>query len=275
MKKKRFLLLGLLAIILGLGIYGVLIEPYGVEVRDVWIQDDAFKKVLKGLTVIHISDLHIDKIGKREQTVLKIVEETKPDFLFLTGDYVSWNGDYEPALTFLSSLEAKLGVWAVMGDYDYSCSRKSCLFCHEKGTGNPTHRHSVHFLRNSVEQLRFPEGYLSIAAVDEETNRPFFPEAKLPHSCGNNPTLILAHNPLIFDRLKDDRAVLVLAGDTHGGQIALPSWLWRILGYEKCAKYSQGLFRKGSKKMFVTRGVGTSHFPIRILRRPEVVVLHF
>ena len=67
----------------------------------------------------------------------------------------------------------------------------------------------------------------------------------------------------------------MLAGDTHGGQFALPSWLWNIIGYKKNAAYSQGLFEEGNKRMFVTRGIGTSHIPIRLFRRPEVVVLHF
>lgn len=55
---------------------------------------------------------------------------------FLTGDYVWWEDDYEPALDFLSRLKANTGIWAVMGDYDYSISRKCCLFCHEKESGS-------------------------------------------------------------------------------------------------------------------------------------------
>ena len=67
----------------------------------------------------------------------------------------------------------------------------------------------------------------------------------------------------------------MLAGDTHGGQLPLPAWFWRLVGYEKNARYSQGMFRDGRKRMYVTRGIGTSHLPLRLFRRPEVVVLHF
>ena len=69
----------------------------------------------------------------------------------------------------------------------------------------------------------------------------------------------------------------MLAGDTHGGQIPLPfpSWLLRLIGYEKNASYSQGYFKKGNAKMYVSRGIGTSHIPIRLFRKPEIVVLHF
>jgi predicted MPP superfamily phosphohydrolase len=57
--------------------------------------------------------------------------------------------------------------------------------------------------------------------------------------------------------------------------VPLPGWFWELIGYEKTARYSHGLFREGNKMLYVSRGIGTSHFPIRLLRRPEVVVLHF
>ncbi len=256
-------------------IYGAWIEPNLVEVRHLWIQDTKIKKVLKNKIAVHISDLHIDKIGKREEKVLKMIDELKPDLIFLTGDYVKWYGDYKPALIFLSRLKAKIGVWAVMGDYDYSCSRKSCLFCHSPDRTKPTNRHNVRFLRNSFERISLPDGYLIIMGIDEGFEQPFDSSEILQFLSKDESNIILSHNPLAFDSLDYYQDVIMLAGDTHGGQIPLPSWLWQLLGYEKNSRYNQGLFREGRKKMYVTRGIGTSHTPIRILRRPELVVLNF
>jgi len=269
----------ILGIVLGVALlilaYGFGIEPCQLEVRHLEIKGAEFKKVLEGKIAVHLSDLHIDKIGGREQKVLKLIDELKPDLIFLTGDYVKWDGDYEPALNFLAKLKAKIGVWAVIGDYDYSVSRKSCLFCHIPGTGKPTKRHNVHFLRNSVEQVNLPNGQLLIAGLDEGFEETFLNGETLQSSIKNAPGIMLSHNPLSFDQLDKDQHVIVLAGDTHGGQIPLPSWVWGLLGYEKNARYNQGYFQDGNKKMYVSRGIGTSHLPIRILRRPEIVVFHF
>jgi len=269
----------ILGIVLGVALlilaYGFGIEPCQLEVRHLEIKGAEFKKVLEGKIAVHLSDLHIDKIGGREQKVLKLIDELKPDLIFLTGDYVKWDGDYEPALNFLAKLKAKIGVWAVIGDYDYSVSRKSCLFCHIPGTGKPTKRHNVHFLRNSVEQVNLPNGQLLIAGLDEGFEETFLNGETLQSSIKNAPGIMLSHNPLSFDQLDKDQHVIVLAGDTHGGQIPLPSWVWGLLGYEKNARYNQGYFQDGKKKMYVSRGIGTSHLPIRILRRPEIVVFHF
>ncbi|MBW1853522.1 MAG: metallophosphoesterase [Deltaproteobacteria bacterium] len=272
--KKQLTFLVLLVTLLMLLIYGIWIEPYQVDVHHLQIKGAGINKVLKDKIAVHLSDLHIIKIGKREKKILKILDDLKPDLIFLTGDYVGWGGDYEPALTFLSSLKAKIGVWAVMGDYDYSSSRKSCLFCHEQGSGKFTERHKVRFLRNEMELDSLPDGYAWLGGSDPGAEFNYITNGGIRFLEEKTPSIILSHSPLIFD-LVFDQDVLILAGDTHGGQIPFPSWLWGILGYEKSALYNQGLFQKGQKKMYVSRGIGTSHLPIRFLRPPELVVLHF
>lgn len=256
-------------IITGICIYGFFFEPYHIEVHEIQMSDSVFGRTLKGKVAVHISDLHMNKIGAREEAVLKIVNKIKPDFLFLTGDYVKWDGDYEPALVFLSKLKAKVGAWAVMGDYDYSNSRKSCLFCHKQGTGEPTNRHYVRFLRNSSEIVRLADGNVQVYGIDNTDSE----EDKRIEM--KNPAIILSHSPLEFEMVDNKSDVLMLSGDTHGGQIPLPAWFWRLTGYDKNARYNHGLFKDGHKTMYVSRGIGTSHIPFRFLERPEIVVIHF
>jgi predicted MPP superfamily phosphohydrolase len=173
---KRWLigcLIGIVTLISVLIIYGVFIEPYRIEIHHVFIHDPHLGRILGKNTLIRLSDLHIENMGKREQKILKILDDLQPDIIFLTGDYVKWNGDYEAALNFLSQLRAGIGIWAVMGDYDYSNSRKSCLFCHEPERGRFTTRHSVRFLRNTSEIVNLQEGAVRIWGVDVKGGRPF------------------------------------------------------------------------------------------------------
>ena len=199
--------------------------------------------------------------------------------MFLTGDYVKWNGDYETALNVLAQFKGDRSVYAVMGDYDYSNSRKSCLFCHEQGSGRPTKRHSVKFLRNSCDEVAIGNDTMMICGVDgRKENEPVSPEVvkQVEAETEGKTAIVLSHSPLVFDLIDSNQDVLVLAGDTHGGQVPLPSWLWKLLGYEKnTTRYEQEWFEEGKKKMYVNRGVGTSHFPIRFMRPPEITVFHF
>jgi hypothetical protein len=256
-------------------LYGLFIEPNRIEISHVEIKADALNHTLKGKTAVHLSDLHINTVGKREKEILRIIDDLKPDLIFLTGDYVKWSGNYEEALSFLSRLEAPMGVWAVMGDYDYSSSRKSCLFCHEQGSGKPTGRHQVRFLKNEIAQSDFLRGAAWLGGVDSDAESDSIAEIPTEFLRDKTPAIILSHNPLLFDALEKNQDILVLAGDTHGGQVPLPSLLWQILGYRKNALYNRGFFQEGMKKMYVSVGIGTSHLPLRFLRTPELVVLHF
>ena len=256
--------------------YGLWIEPFQIDVRHITIRTSKFKHVLKGKTVVHLSDLHIRAIGRREKKVLALMEELDPDLILMTGDYVRWRGDYNPAISFFSNLRANIGVWAVMGDYDYSDTRNSCLFCHNSEIDGNGPEHGVHFLRNRAKRLILPGGDLFIVGVSTVNIRfaPLNGEFGIP-SIKGQPRIILSHSPLLFDVIDERQEVLILAGDTHGGQIALPRWMWRLLDYEKCALYAQGMFQEGKKRMYVSRGIGTSFPHFRLLRPPEVVVFHF
>ena len=230
----------------GFVIYGIWIEPYRIEIHHIWIHDSKLGTILKNRIIVQLSDLHINKIGKREYNVLRILDDIKPDIIFLTGDYVKWRGDYEEALIFLSRLKANIGIWGVLGDYDYSRSRRSCLFCHEPETGKFTQVHQVHFLRNSQELINLPEGAIRVEGIDIEGNEFSPSETGLLVSRIKGPAIMLSHRPISFDDLDENEDIFLLAGDTHGGQIPLPSLVWKIVGYKKNALYSQGLFREGA-----------------------------
>lgn len=262
-------------LIASLILYSSVIEPNEVEIHHVRLQDNRLARVLDGRVIVQLSDLHISYLGDRERKILEILDKLRPDIIFLTGDYVAWDSDYGPALTFLSKLNAKIGIWAVLGDYDYSNSRKSCLFCHEKGSGKPSGRHSVRFLRDNLETINLAGGSFNIAGLDVEESMPENSKIWTELKNSNIPAIVLSHNPLAFDSIRDNRNLLMLAGDTHGGQIPLPAWVFSMAGYRKNVLYNKGLFERDGNRMFVSRGIGTSHLPIRLLRRPEVVVFHF
>jgi len=270
---KHIACISICGLFLAAGLYGFLVEPYAITIRHVSVEDPALRRVLGGYTLVHLSDLHISRIGTRERKALRMIEELQPDIILLTGDYVSWQGDYTPAFDFLSRLKATIGIWAVMGDYDYSATRKSCLFCHEQGSAAPSTRHGVRFLKNHAERVSLPGGELWIAGIDGELGTGSSPE-NVQLLTEHSGTLLLSHEPLVFEAVDDNSSVLILAGDTHGGQIPLPQWAWKKLGYRQ-HKYMRGLYCKARKKMYVTTGIGTSTLPVRFLRPPEIVVFHF
>jgi uncharacterized protein len=280
----------IILLLAALFIYGRLIEPDKIQIQTIHVKSDPINTALKGKKIVHISDLHLSKFGKREIKILETIEHINPDLIFLTGDYIKWQGNINPALKFLSSLKAEYGVFAVMGDYDYSNSRASCLFCHERGKTQFTKQHKVIMLRNSSREITLNDQNIEIAGMDEGYDDSFiFKNSVFEDSVAENNImekhekfednnslkLVLSHSPLAFDQFSDKDNILMFAGDTHGGQVKLPLWLFKILGYKKNVKYNYGLFKNGNKTMYVTRGTGTSHFKFRLFCPPEIAVFEF
>ena len=256
-------------------VYGRYIEPDQIQIKEIRIQNTLFNNGLKGKTIVHLSDLHLSRFGKVETRILNFIDQINPDLIFLTGDYIKWKGDNKPALKFLSKLKAKHGVYAVMGDYDYSDSKNSCLFCHEKGNGNPTKQHHVNMLRNSSQEILINDQVVKIVGIDEGYDDIDELKAVDDIENGKSLELVLSHSPFAFDMFSRKDRILMFAGDTHGGQVKLPVWLFKLLGYEKNVQYNYGLFQKGDKTMYVTRGTGTSHFRFRLFCPPEIAVIRF
>lgn len=259
-------------------LYGFFIEPCKVSVKTVKIKNNALASTFKELKIVQLSDLHIGKNNSISiRRTLEIINELKPDLILLTGDYVEWNGGrqvYDNAIRFLSQLNAPLGTYAVMGDADYSFSRRSCEFCHEEGTAHPPTQHQVKFLRNSQAVIEIGESKLTIIGIESNSNHASNPNV-INNMLTNGPTIVLSHFSSVYDYVNGKEDVLVLSGDTHGGQIYLPEFIWKLIKRKPDTKHKYGLYHDENKALYVTSGIGTSDIPFRLGVPPEVVLFEF
>ena len=257
-------------------LYGFFIEPCQVRLKTVEVHNKALASTLKELKIVLLSDLHIgNNWSTLVKRTLKILNKLNPDLIFLTGDYVDWKGKnqaYDNAITFLSHLSAPLGVYAVMGDSGYHFSRKSCEFCHKSGSALPTTRHQVKFLRNTEVNIDFKANNFSIIGIDskDKSNLNFINNMRT-----DKPAIVLSHFSSVYNSINKEEDILVLSGDTHGGQIYLPGIIWKIIGRKPDPAHMYGLFQDRNKSLYVTSGIGTSDIPFRLGMPPEVVLFEF
>lgn len=258
--------------------YATRIEPGRLACTKIPIGSGRLARTLPGCTIAVLSDLHF---GASEEPAadkaLLLLREIRPDLILLAGDYVAWGsrGDaYERALDFLAKLEAPLGVYGVLGDADRTYSRRSCEFCHQAGSGAPTKRHRVAFLKNESRVIAVPGGALRIVGLEPGFPRPAAPRLRALLA-GDLPTILISHSSIVYRDIDPDKDVLTVSGDTHGGQVWLPRWLWRLARFKPDPEHPNGYFHDGRKSLVVSRGIGTSHVRLRLGARPEVVILEF
>lgn len=259
-------------------VYATAVEPRRITVTKVALPEGKMAAVLAGSTLALISDLHFGASEEPDgEAILGIVRQLKPDLILLAGDYVKWGANdqaYERALDFLGRLRAPLGVVAVLGDADYTLSRKSCEFCHVPGGGAPTKRHGVVLLRDSETAITTARGSVRIVGLDvgSRAAKDYRVRQLLQ---GEGPLLVLSHSSGVTGDIDAGREALILSGDTHGGQMWLPEWVWRLGRFKPDPAHPSGLYRDGKKVLYVTRGVGTSHVRFRLGAPPEIVLFEF
>lgn len=70
------------------------------------------------LTLVHISDLHCDPKVRNEESLAKIINPLQPDVIIFTGDAINSPAALELFQKTLKGLKAKIGKFAVRGNFD-------------------------------------------------------------------------------------------------------------------------------------------------------------
>lgn len=263
MHTRRLLLLFLLGALALVAIvtYATAIEPNRLRLTEINLSFANLPVEADGLLIAHISDLHMNRVGPRERRILRILEENPPDIVAITGDQIS-NIDHKDAcLELLGDLHARLGIWAVQGNWEHYTGWIG------EGSREDLKAVNVTLLINEAEELK--ETGIWIAGTDDPSLEKDSLTQTLEGTKGF--VVLLAHSPAIMKRVSG-AVDLVLAGHTHGGQVRLPligaPWGTRIGG-----GYDYGLYEENETVMYVTRGVGMAHLPIRFLCPPEMVYI--
>lgn len=220
------------------------------------------------LRLVQLSDLHygtVHRAGSVRRWVDAALAE-QPDLVVITGDFL----DDETGLGLMAGLSeglrrlrAPLGVWGVIGNHDLHAAR----FGSRAELERALERAGVRLLVNRGERVRRD---LFVAGVDDLwLGRPDLDAALA--GAGDDATLLLSHNPDLLPRVPEWVA-LTLSGHTHGGQVVLPVVGALHTGSSYRQRFTSGLVR-GPAQGFVSRGLGTTTLPVRLLCPPEIVVL--
>ena len=274
-RRKRLTLLNkasILFVLLGMAslVDAYWIEPNWLKTEQVVIHDPELAQVLEGIRVVQVSDIHVQGgIGDLERDLIAQVNALKPDLLFITGDFFSGRQKAELAAEvaglseLIRSFKTTTGIFGVAGNYDGPLSDPS-IMKEFKAAG-------IDILSNENRAVVLPNHKtLYLAGFSDSAGK----RAKLKAFSGippGAPVVLLAHEPDNFGEAIAARVNLLLVGHTHGGQIGIPFLIEKSNSANK-SSFMSGLFDAGKTKMYVNRGIATTHIPIRFLNRPEITL---
>ena len=235
---------------------------------------------LHGLRIAHLSDFHLGAPGPNASAArraARIAMAAEPDLIAITGDQLSHPRGADALLALLDGLDAPLGVWAILGNHDLGHSRDPLS---RAGDVPDYAAAGVRLLRDETAVVERDGARIAISGIEpRRQERPTFatplgaPLLEPWPVADADLHLVLSHYPDLFDEAPAGARDVVLAGHLHGGQICVPWPTGRIRLSQLGQDYRDGVFRRGDATLHVTRGVGTTFVPFRILARPEVPVL--
>jgi uncharacterized protein len=257
--------------------YGAVVEPHRLVLTELTVQTDRLPAGAEPIRVLHISDLHIERWTARETAVLTLVQQTQPDLIVISGDYVnlSYNEDPETqqlVLKLLRQLSASSGVYAVLGSPPVDL-RETVLPIFEA-------LDHVKLLRWGWEVVEMSNGRsLAILGMDCTHHLPTDRTRldRLHQSAPNGmPQLFLYHSPELMPEVAEREVDLYLCGHTHGGQVRLPLLGPILTSSQLGRRYVMGLYREGRTHLYISRGIGLEGLSaprVRFLTPPEMTLV--
>lgn len=242
-------------------------------------------RIKKKLRIVLLADLHNKSYGKDNEKLLTAIEEASPDLILSAGDLMTSvpGKSMEVAERFVEKLSARYPFYYGNGNHE------NRIYHDEEKYGGMGKEYrsvlkacKVNLLEN--ETAFFPGYGIAVAGLDlscehykklKEGELPLSELKELLGTCREDCfTVLLAHNPAYFESYAAWGADLTLSGHVHGGVMRLPL-LGGVLStsLRLFPKYDGGLFEIGSKKMIVSRGLGSHTVPVRVFNPAELVII--
>lgn len=256
-------------------IRGYFIEPFKLRMTAVMAFTDRLPLGTDPIKVLHISDLHVERLTNREARVLELAREARPDLIVISGDYVnlSYNRDPETlrqVQQLLSQLSAPYGVFATLGSPPVDL-RETVVPIFE-GL-------NITLLRHGWQQVNLGNGRnLTVMGMDCSHDLPVDAGrlARLVASAPDDaPQLLVYHSPELMPEAVEHQIDLYVCGHTHGGQVRLPLIGPLFTSSQLGRRFVMGLYRYGRTTLYVSRGIGLEGLSaprVRFLCPPEMTL---
>lgn len=268
--------LTIILLIVGLTYY----SNNAVEITEYSITSSNWPNALDGYRIIHLSDLHNKSFGRNQKHLLKKVDDLKPDLIIMTGDLIDRRHyEKEPAIQLMNGCLDIAPTAYVTGNHEIWHGSSKSLMADLKTMG-------VIVLNNETLSFTNSEGsFLLTGVADRADFRGQIGYETMLDKLSKSPesqqstqgtvfNILLSHRPEQFDAYVESEFDLVFSGHSHGGQFRLP-FVGGLLAPDQgiFPHYDGGIFHEKDTTMIVSRGLGNSIMPLRILNQPEIPVI--
>lgn len=290
-ERRRFLSLiamGIAALPFGALLYGMYRGKYNFKVLKYEMAFDGLPDAFDGYQITQISDVHSGSFDNRKKIAyaIDLINEQQSDSILFTGDMVNNKAsEMEPWKELFSKLEAKDGMYSILGNHDYGdyidwttdelkAENLESLKRIQKEIG-------FDLLLNESRYLKKGNDQIALVGVENWGRGPFKKAGDLKKAASaihkDDFKILLSHDPSHWEDVvihDDYHYHLTLSGHTHGMQfgIEIPGWFkWSPVKWRY--KYWAGIYEEMGQFINVNRGFGFLGYPGRVGIWPEITVI--
>ena len=279
--------MGLAAIPFASLLYGMVKGKYNFRVLSYTLHFEDLPEAFDGYKITQISDIHSGSFDNKEKIeyAVNLINEQSSDTILFTGDLVNNTAsEMDPWMDTFSKLEAKDGIYSILGNHDYgdynqwnSKEEKKQNFEQllevQKQLGFDLLLNENRFIEKDGERI-------AIIGV-ENWGKGFKQKGDLNKASeginSDDFKIVLSHDPTHWNEVivpHKDHYHLTLSGHTHGMQfgIEVPGWIkWSPVKWRY--KHWAGIYEQANQFINVNRGFGFLAYPGRVGIWPEITVI--
>ncbi len=272
-------------VVLGTMVFGQFKWTSNFKIHSHIIPIKKLPESFKGFKIVQISDLHLGSWASVNPMIemVQMINDLDADVVVFTGDLV--NMKTNEAFRFeniLSEIEAKHGVFAVLGNHDYGgyaqwkspADKKRNLLDLFK----LYKRMGWKLLLNENVTIENDKQEIALIGVENWGQSRRFPRIgnvkTATEGLGDSVVkILLSHDPSHFEKIiskQHPEIDLTLSGHTHGFQFGIETNNFRWSPAQYLYEYWAGLYKVKHQYLYVNRGTGFSGLPGRIGIFPEI-----
>lgn len=266
---KKILVLFIIAAAAGAFLWG---SNNWIQTSEYTISSDKLPAAFDGRKIVQVSDLHNAEFGENQKSLISKVEDAEPDVIFITGDLIDSNRyDLDTALVLIDALVEMADVYFVTGNHEVATNRIDEI-------AEALIERGVIYLDNESAVWDIDGETVQIAGIHDPLINPYVDPSDYSYGAIEEAgltdgfSMLLAHRPELISAYAGSGIDAVFSGHAHGGQVRIPG-IGGIFapGQGWFPRMTEGIFENGDTQLVLSRGLGNSGFPFRILNRPEIV----
>lgn len=276
MSLRSFLIILLLICALSY-IYAHYVGPYGLKVKEYNLVNESIPTSFDGFSIVQFSDLELGStfnINNLDELVKKI-NDLKPDIVVFTGDITkgynnSLNEDDKKVLIEkFNEIDALIGKYSIKGDDD-NMSNLYDEVMNNSGFKDLTNSYELIYYKGLTPIVIYGLDSLLTGHPDYESTFSYPSEEENTEYMATY-RILLAHEPDTALNIEPYNISLMLSGHSHNSELNIP-FLKNYYFIKGASSYYDDYYKLGNTELFISSGLGTSKFKVRLFNKPSISV---